>query len=136
MVEVSAFILAGVMVGWIGAHEQAAHQVALTLASVTYMAASGIASAVMIRVGQFTSQGDANGVRLAIRSGYQIVMSWMTFTALIFITCRNILPQLFTPETQVQDIAGELLILAAIFQLSDGIQVLGLGALRGLRDVK
>lgn len=134
--EVGAFSFAVIMIGWIGAVEQAAHQVALSLAAVTYMMASGLSAAASVRVGNHLGMKDREGIRVAGFSAFQMVILFMGISACCFIAFRNVLPLLFSKDMAVVEISSALLVVAAFFQLSDGIQVVGLGALRGMKDVK
>ena len=133
--EISAFSAAAILMGTIGAVEQAAHQVAISLAAITYMMASGISAAAAIKTGnQFGSHNYTELRRYAI-SSYHIVIAFMTATALLFMAANQLLPWLYTTDTRVIGIASQLLIFAALFQLFDGTQVVGLGVLRGMSDV-
>lgn len=133
--EISAFSAAAILMGTIGAVEQAAHQVAISLAAITYMMASGISAAAAIKTGnQFGSHNYTELRRYAI-SSYHIVIAFMTATALLFMFGNQLLPWLYTTDTRVIGIASQLLIFAALFQLFDGTQVVGLGVLRGMSDV-
>jgi multidrug resistance protein, MATE family len=134
--EVGAFAFAAVMMGWIGATELAAHQIAISLASVTYMLASGISSAVTVRVGNQMGSQNLGQMRLAGLSGFTLVFILMLLAAIFFISFNQFLPTLFNSQGNVLQVASVLIIIAAFFQLSDGIQVVGLGALRGMSDVK
>jgi MATE family multidrug resistance protein len=134
--EVGAFSFAGLMAGTLGVINQAAHQVALSLAACTYMFASGLSAAVSVRVGNASGRGDLPELRKAGFAGLLMVTVFMFSCALLFIFCRHLLVQLLTEDPLVIDIAGGLLVIAAVFQLSDGLQVVGLGALRGMNDTK
>jgi MATE family multidrug resistance protein len=134
--EVGAFAFAVIMIGWISPKAQAAHQIALSLAATTYMMASGLSAAASVRVGNQSGLKNKEGVRTAGFSAFVIVMVFMGLMATSFILLRNYLPSLFTKDADVINIASSLLVIAAFFQLSDGIQVVGLGALRGVKDVK
>ncbi|HVI49394.1 MAG TPA: MATE family efflux transporter [Chitinophaga sp.] len=134
--EVSAFSGAAVMVGWIGAAELAAHQIALSLASMTYMMASGISAAAGIKSGNNFGKQDYVSLRLSAIASYHMVLILMGTAALVFVTCRFLLPTMYINDPQVISIAAGLLIIAAFFQLFDGAQVVGLGILRGLGDVR
>ncbi|MGZ4078108.1 MAG: MATE family efflux transporter, partial [Bacteroidia bacterium] len=134
--EVGAFAFAVIMIGWISPKAQAAHQVALSLAATTYMMASGLSAAASVRVGNQTGLKNREGVRTAGFSAFVIVLAFMSITATCFVLFRNYLPSLFTKDPDVIAIASSLLVIAAFFQLSDGVQVVGLGALRGVKDVK
>lgn len=134
--EVGAFSFAVIMIGWISPAAQAAHQVALSIAAVTYMMASGISGAASVRVGNQLGLKNRAGVRIAGFSAFVMVLVFMSFTAICFVIFRELLPTFFNKETEVITIASSLLIIAAYFQLSDGVQVVGLGALRGMKDVQ
>jgi len=133
--EIGAFAGASLLAGTISATAQASHQVAIQLAAMTYMMASGIAAAATIKVGN--SYGNRNLFRLerfAITS-YQLVLIFMVITASLFALLNNYLPYIFTSDHAVVIIASQLLIIAGLFQLFDGTQVVGLGVLRGMGDV-
>lgn len=133
--EISAFSGAAILIGTIGAVEQAAHQVAINLASVTYMMASGIASAATIKTGNNFGKKNFSDLRYSAIASYHVILLFMTVTALLFIVANNVLPYLYTEDQEVINIAAQLLIIAGFFQLFDGTQVVGLGVLRGVGDV-
>lgn len=133
--EVSAFSGAAILIGTIGAIEQASHQVAINLAAMTYMMASGIASAAGIKSGNNFGKHDFADLRKSAIASYHIVIVFMCVAALSFIVFNGFLPKLFTDDFAVISIASGLLLIAALFQLFDGIQVVGLGVLRGMGDV-
>lgn len=133
--EISAFSGAAVLIGAIGYHEQAAHQVAINLASITYMMASGLSAAAAIKSGNYFGTKDHINLRQSAISSYHIVVAFMSVTALIFMGGNHLLPWLYTTDKKVIIIAAQLLIIAALFQLFDGTQVVGLGILRGMGDV-
>jgi MATE family multidrug resistance protein len=134
--EVSAFAGANFIIGSISPIQQAAHQIALTLASCTYMMAMGVSAAAAIKSGNNFGVKNFTGLRASAISSYHIVLVLMCLTALMFTFCNNLLPYLFTTDKAVIGFAAQLLILAAFFQLFDGTQVVGLGILRGMGDVK
>ncbi len=134
--EVGAFGFAVIMMGWIGTKALAAHQIAVNLAAVSYMAASGLSAAATIRVGNQLGRKDVPTLRAAAFTLYGMVITFMLACALIFILGRYYLPSLYIRDVEVVQIASSLVVIAGFFQLSDGIQVVSLGALRGLEDVK
>jgi MATE family multidrug resistance protein len=140
MFEMGAFSFSAIMIGWLGATALAAHQIAINIASVTYMAASGIAAAATIRVGNLRGLGDAMGARQAGFTAYTLTFLFMSTMGLLLIAGRHYIPHFYSPNGQddpaVMAQAATLLLIAALFQVSDGLQVVGLGALRGLEDVK
>ena len=133
--EVSAFSAAAILIGTIGAVEQAAHQVAINLASMTYMMASGISAAATIKTGNNFGRKDFLSLRLSAISNYHIVLIFMSVAALIFVGLNQYLPWIYTSDRSVIIVAAQLLIIAGFFQLFDGAQVVGLGILRGIGDV-
>lgn len=133
--EVSAFSGAAILIGTIGAIEQAAHQIAIAMASMTYMMASGISAAATIKTGNSFGRKNFKELRLSAISNYHIVLAFMSLTALIFIFLSSYLPWIYTTDRAVIAIAAQLLVIAGFFQLFDGTQVVGLGVLRGIGDV-
>lgn len=133
--EISAFSGAAVLIGTIGAVEQAAHQIAISLAAMTYMIASGVASAATIKTGTNFGKNNFDDLRKSAIASYHVILGFMAITAIIFIALHNFLPFVVTDDLSVVKIAAQLLIIAGFFQLFDGTQVVGLGILRGLGDV-
>ncbi|HBH25304.1 MAG TPA: MATE family efflux transporter [Cytophagales bacterium] len=134
--EVTTFSMAAIMMGWLGTVALAAHQIAINLASVSYMAATGISSAATIRVGNQLGQKDYHTMREVSFTSYQMALIFMGFCALAFVVFRTQLAGLYIDNPEVIHLAAQLLIMAGLFQLSDGAQVIGLGSLRGITDVK
>lgn len=133
--EISAFSGAAVLIGTIGAVEQAAHQIAISLAAMTYMMASGIASAATIKTGNNFGKNNFDDLRKSAIASYHVILVFMSITAVIFAVCHNFLPFIYTDDFKVVSIAAQLLIIAGFFQLFDGTQVVGLSVLRGIGDV-
>lgn len=134
--EVSAFSGATLIVGLISAEALAAHQIALTITSVTYMAANGLAAAATVTVSQWLSKGELNTARMAGFSMYHVNAFFMAGCSVLLVLFRQLLPLAFIDDQAVLEIASGLLLFAAIFQLSDGFQVTGQSALRGMADVR
>ena len=134
--EVAAFSVSGVMIGWLGATSQAAHQIALNLATATFMAAAGLALGGSIRVANAYGRSE----KLILRNiGLSTISGGLIYgciCAVLFIIFRNILPLIFTNNPQVASVASSLLVFAALFQISDATQSIGVGLLRGIKDVK
>lgn len=135
IVEVTAFGIGAVMMGWLGETSLAAHQVALGLASFTYMISLGVSQANTIRVSHQMGLRDYKSMISASMASTHLVLVFMSLMALLFVVGRNLLPYLFTTDVEVVEIAAGLLIVAAIFQLFDGLQVIMLSTLRGMADV-
>ena len=133
--EISAFSGAAILIGTIGAVEQAAHQIAIGLAAMTYMMASGIASAATVKTGNNFGKNNFNDLRKSAIASYHVILLFMSCTAIIFMLANNLLPFIYTSDLKVVAIASQLVIIAGFFQLFDGTQVVGLGVLRGIGDV-
>lgn len=134
--EAAAFGLSAIMMGWIGATALAAHQIAINLATVSYMTTSGLGAAATIRIGTFLGQGNRSALR---RSGFTLIglgVGLMTLWGIAFIIGKHFFPSLYINDPAVLAMAAPLMVIAGFFQLSDGMQVVCAGALRGLQDVK
>lgn len=134
--EAGAFGFSAIMMGWFGTTALAAHQIALNLATISYMTTSGLGAAATIRVGNYLGKKDTLQLRNA---GFTLIgmgLLLMTAWAILFISARYYLPTLYIQDTEVISLTASLLIIAGFFQLSDGLQVVCAGALRGLQDVK
>lgn len=139
--EVALFTGAVWLSGMIGTNYQAANQIALTLASFTFMFANGLSVAAMIRVGNQIGLKNYSKLKVVVTSIILMTIILYTFFALLFLIFKEELPLLFLnindPRSQnVLEISSYLLLIAAVFQISDGLQVTILGALRGLHDAK
>jgi MATE family multidrug resistance protein len=143
--EVGLFTGAVWLSGRLGITNQAANQIALSLASVTFMFAMGLSVAATIRVGNQKGLGDYQKLRVVAFSIFLLAVLLEIFFAIFFVLFHTHLPVLFVNMNNIKDfvantevitIAAQLLLVAAVFQISDGIQVVVLGALRGLQDAK
>ena len=143
--EVALFTAAIWISGSLGKNSQAANQIALTLASSTFMVAMGFSVAAMIRVSNAKGMKDYKNLIIVARSIFLLTILVELFFGILFVVLHNFLPHLFlnmSESSQLMDnneiiaIASNLFLVAAVFQISDGIQVVVLGALRGLQDVK
>ncbi len=121
--------------GWFGELALAAHQIALGLASFTFMIASGIGSATTIRISYHLGAKRFADLRRAGFASVHIISAFMILTAILFFIFRSELPKIFTEDKEVVELAAYLLLYAAIFQIVDGIQIVSISALRGLSDV-
>ncbi len=134
--EVAAFVIALFMAGKFGKEQIDSHGIAITLASFTYMFASGISSASTIRVSNLAATKNVAEIRKAGNMAVLLVLACMGFFALIFTVFSNVLPGFFTNDAYILDLSSDLLLIAAVFQLFDGLQVVSIGMLRGMEDVK
>lgn len=136
IVEMSAFSIGAIMMGWLGHIPQAAHQVAMGLSSATYMVSLGISTACTIRVSHQMGMRDYAAMRKAAYAAAHMVVVFMSLMGILFVVFKNQLPLFFTKDEQVIQVASQLLIVAALYQVFDGVQVVMLGNLRGMADVK
>lgn len=143
--EVALFTAAIWLSGSLGKNSQAANQIALTLSSSTFMVAMGVSVAAMIRISHAKGMRDIKQMIIVARSIFLLTITIEFFFGLMFVIFHNYLPHLFLNMTDISQtsdnkeiiiIASKLLLVAAVFQISDGVQVVVLGALRGLQDVK
>ena len=134
--EVGTFSFASIMMGWLGTQALAAHQIALNLAAISYMVATGLAAAATVRIGNQLGKRDFPNLRRVGWSALMMSTALMSVSAGIFLMFNDLLPTFYVDEVPVIDIAASLLVIAAFFQLSDGIQAVALGILRGMSDVK
>ena len=136
--EVTAFAGAAFICGLISSRDIASHQIALSMASFTFNLCIGFSVASTVMVGRKLGEKNFVAVRNVGINNLKITLIFMAFCGAVFIAGKNILPTFFTKKEdfEVIALASKLMIIAALFQLSDGIQVTALGALRGLQDVK
>jgi MATE family multidrug resistance protein len=133
--EAGAFAMSGIIVGMIGPAQQAAHQIALNIASISYMMVGGLGAAATIRIGNQLGRRDIPMLRLAGQSLFHITLAMMVLTMILLIGLRNFLPEFYNSDPEVLQYTAVLMIAAGIFQLPDGLQATTLGALRGVQDV-
>jgi MATE family multidrug resistance protein len=142
--EVTFFTSAIWMSGLLGKNPQAANQIALNLSSMTYMVAIGVGVTAMIRVGNEKGRGDFTALRWVAVSTFLLIFLMSSLFCLFFIATHDLLPWLYldgnAPEissdvNEVVEIASNLILIAAFFQIADGLQAVVLGALRGIQDV-
>jgi MATE family multidrug resistance protein len=143
--EVLLFTAAIWLCGTIGKTSQAANQIALSLASMTFMVAMGLSVVSMIRISNHKGLNDYKQLVIVARSIFLLAILIEILFAVMFVALHQVLPYMFLnmeiqsqflDNQEVIAIAAKLLLVAAVFQISDGMQVVVLGALRGLQDVK
>ncbi len=136
LLEVSAFVFAALMMGWISKAAIAAHQIAISCAATSFMFSLGIGMAVCIRVGHAWGAGHHRRVRRIGFMGLAMAVMIMGLFAVLFMTAGGPIARLFVSVPAVVLLATQLLVVAALFQVADGLQVVALSALRGLTDVR
>ncbi|MGC3959727.1 MAG: MATE family efflux transporter [Verrucomicrobiota bacterium] len=134
--EVSAFTLGAVMMGWISADAIAAHQIAISCAAMTFMSALGIGAATCIRVGHAYGAGQFERTRRIGFSSVAMAATVMSVFGIVFALVGKPIAGLFIGSPSVVALTAQLLIVAAVFQIADGVQVTAISALRGLSDVR
>lgn len=136
LLEAGVFCTVTIMIGWLGAVALAAHQVALTCAATAFMLPLGLSMALTIRVGQAVGAGERERAGAMIVGAHAMSLLLMGCTALLFSMAGKSIALSFSTDTAVVVLAAKLLIIAGIFQIFDGGQVVSMGALRGLKDVQ
>lgn len=134
--EVAAFNAGQIMSGWISIEAEAAHMIAIGLASITFMILSGVAAAGTIMAGYSFGAKDREGIRIAGNTVLGLTVFIEIACAVFFLALRNQLPLLYTDSAEVISVAAYMLLFAAVFQISDGVQATAAGLLRGMQDVK
>ncbi|MSR07014.1 MAG: MATE family efflux transporter [Gemmatimonadetes bacterium] len=134
--EYGVFAVVGLMMGWIGTVELAGHQVALNLASLTFMVPMGIASAAAVLVGHAAGRGDAAEARRAAAAGLVCGVGFMAVSAAAMLSFPMFLARLYTSDATVAALAATLIPIAGVFQVFDGTQVVSIGILRGVADTR
>lgn len=114
----------------------AAHQVAINIASLTFMVPLGVSQATAVRVGNAIGAGDPGGARRAASSGLVLGAGFMTLTAVLFISAPGALARAYTSVDGVLTLAATLIPIAGFFQIVDGLQVVAAGVLRGAGDTR
>lgn len=134
--EVGAFVVSAILIGTIGARELAAHQIAISIASTTFMVSIGLSQAGSIRVSNSFGRKDFSLLKNIGETTLLLSFIYGIICVIFFFTCRNYIPQLFTTDLKVAEISISLLILAGIMQVSDTLQAISSGLLRGIKDVR
>ncbi len=136
LAEVAAFATAGVLAGTIGATAAAGYQIAISLASFTFTVTIGIAAATSVLVGRAVGRGDTPGARRAGILGFKVAALFMACAATAFVAAPWPLARMLTNKPDVLAAGVPLIMIAAVFQISDGLQAVGAGALRGAGDTR
>ncbi len=136
VLEVGLFAAVGLLMGSLGAQAIAAHQIAINYAALMFMIPLGISMATTVRVGQASGAGYALAARRAGLVGMAMATAAMVVSALVMLALPDLIVSMYTTDQTVAELAKSLLFMAALFQVSDGLQVGALGALRGLKDTR
>jgi MATE family multidrug resistance protein len=136
VLEIGAFGTVALLMGWLGVVQVAAHQVALNLASLTFMVPLGVSSAAAVIVGHAVGRGDAAGVRRSTSAALIVGAGFMLGAGALFVGAPGLLARLYTNDPGVLALTVLLLPIAGVFQVFDGLQVVSIGLLRGLGDTQ
>lgn len=134
--ESASFNLSAIMVGWIGSIALAAHQVGVTLSTLSFMILYGIGSAISIRVSYFKGQNDIANARNAAFAGYHISLLVCALACLLYFGIRNFIGSWFTSNEEVCNTVSSLVYVLMLYQFGDATQIAFANALRGISDVK
>lgn len=136
LLEIGAFTAATALCARLGPIPLSGHEIALNCAAFTFMVPLGISSAAAVRVGQQLGGGDPGGARRAGWSAIMLGVGFMSCAGLSFVSFPRLIARLFSPDPAIIRVGGSLLLVAAAFQLFDGVQVVTTGALRGAGDTR
>ena len=134
--EVSAFSLAGLIMGRFGSDAMAAHQIAITLAATAFMIPLGLSMALTVRIGQAHGAGELMRLRPIVISGWLLSGGWSLVAAACFLIFGQVLASLFIDAPAVVALAASMLVIVGVFQLVDSLQVVSSAMLRGLHDAR
>ncbi len=134
--EITMFAAVSLMIARYPTDIMAAHQIAVNLASLTFMIPLGLSQAITARVSYFRGKQKIKSMRLAGNTGILLSISIMSASAIMFMTIPTLLVSIYTQDFELLRVASGLLFFAAVFQFSDGLQVACAGCLRGLKDTK
>ncbi len=136
LAEAGLFVATALIISTLGEDVIASHQVAINIASLFFMIPLGLAMAITVRVGNAVGRGDERGVRYAGFCGIGLTLVTQLFSAALMLGLPHFIATLYTHDPKVIGLAAQLIVLAGLFQFSDGIQVASNGALRGLKDTR
>jgi MATE family multidrug resistance protein len=134
--EIGLFAAVSILMGTRGTEITAAHQIAINFASTMFMVPLALNSATTVRVGQLLGAGNRQGARTSGAVGISLCAIFMSLSALVLLVFRDAVVTLYTDDAAVKGIAVGLLLMAAVFQVADGVQIGAAGALRGYKDTR
>ncbi len=136
LLEFGAFSAIGMLMGALGTREMAAHQIAINLASLTFMVPLGVGAAAAIRVGHAVGAGDGDGAVESARAALVCGVGFMSAAALVLLVVPGAIARLYTHDAPLLVLAALLIPIAGVFQVFDGVQAVCAGVLRGLGDTR
>jgi MATE family multidrug resistance protein len=136
VMEACAFGLCAIMVGWVSEIGMAAHQIAISLSTLGFMIYQGLGAGTTIRVSHYKGENNKVGIIRATKTAMYLMYAYCAFAVILYLGARNILPLMFTSDPIVIKLAAQMLIVCALMQLLDGIQIVLAGTLRGFADAR
>lgn len=136
LAEVSAFVTASLMIGWLGVVPLASHQIAITCVATAYMVPLGISMATTVRVGEIVGANQRPRLHRVLLGSWMFAGCFMALSMLVCLILGEPLARCFVDDPEVIKLVAALLLVAGLFQLFDGLQVVSAAALRGVDDVK
>src|SRR5579885_139912 len=136
LMEAGMFSVAALLISRLGTVAVAAHQIAINVASITFMVPLGLALAITVRVGNAVGRNDPHGVRYAGLGGISLTLATQCVASALMLGIPHLIARAYTESADVLALAAQLLMFAGAFQFADGIQVASNGALRGLKDTR
>ncbi|MFR9582565.1 MAG: MATE family efflux transporter, partial [Rikenellaceae bacterium] len=134
--EVTAFVITGVMCGWLGTTAITANQIGMTLGHSAFAIVMSIGVATTIRISHCFGRRSIREMRLASKAAWHLGLAWNVAIAIFFITLSGVLPKLFSTNAEVIDLASTIIIFIVMYQIPDGVQSISVGILRGMQDVR
>ena len=134
--EFANFAGIALLMGFLGTNEMAAHQVAINIASLTFMVPMGVGAAAAVLIGNSIGRADMQGARRFVRAALATAIGFMSVSACVMLAVPDLLASIYTGDAAVLAIAVTLLPIAGVFQVFDGLQVVGAGVLRGAGDTR
>ncbi len=134
--EIGGFSFGSLMMGWLGVVPLAAHQIALSCAATTFMVPLGLSQAVSVRVGHARGSGSRERIPDIVHGALGLAVGVMSVFAACYLFFGNTIAAGFVEDSAVRALTVQLLVLAGVFQIFDGIQVVSSGALRGFADTR
>ncbi len=134
--EVGAYLLFSVFIGWISDVALAANQIALRVMSISFMTAFGIGTAATTLVGRYQGEGNSKEAHAAGQRAVVLMVTYSVICGILFMLFPKVLATFFTDNSQVIEVTVGLLYVAAIFQVFDGLNMVGYSALKGAGDTK
>ncbi|MUP38045.1 MATE family efflux transporter [Labilibaculum euxinus] len=135
VMEASAFMLSTIMMGWISVEGLAAHQIVLSLSTVSFMIYQGIAASTTIRISSLLGEKRIREMKNSGWAAVHLVLGIVVFMCILFVSLRHILPTWFTQEPAVIQLTAQFLIVMVIYQFFDALQIVFGSILRGMSDV-